>query len=67
MPIDKNPCFSCTKRNVGCHAACTEYKAWAGARDQARAEREKQMTRELGAYKNASITKHLRRKHQGGK
>ena len=67
MPIDKNPCRKCEKRNAECHAACMKYRDWSSANERARAERERQLTRELRAYRNASITKQIRRKWQGAK
>lgn len=25
---EKNPCYTCGERTVGCHVACEKYKSW---------------------------------------
>ena len=29
MKPNKDPCYQCTKRYVGCHSKCEEYRVWA--------------------------------------
>lgn len=29
----KPPCYECTKRSVGCHAKCKDYKVWRHDKD----------------------------------
>ena len=35
MDLQKSPCYVCTKRESGCHAACKEYAEWAKMKKEA--------------------------------
>ena len=40
--MKKRPCKNCTKRTVGCHISCKDYKLWRADLDRANAERAKE-------------------------
>lgn len=59
------PCRTCTKRQVGCHSTCPEYRAVKAAMDQKRAKAEiAKGIRDANEMHFAAVTKTLRKIHR---
>jgi len=56
-----NPCGNCTRRQLGCHGKCEDYKEWKSAMDEYNyaMKRHKHYDEEITKYE---IEGHLRRK-----
>ena len=57
--MEKNPCYKCKDRNVGCHSNCEKYQKWKKKSNKARDNRKK--NREYEAYLSDLKEKNRRR------
>jgi hypothetical protein len=46
----KNPCYDCQDREVGCHARCEKYIAWADERNRQNEEKMKEKERKTKTW-----------------
>lgn len=56
--MNKNPCFGCTKREVGCHSGCTDYHKWSEK------EQAKKAVIQAARSKQQLINSDVRYRHQ---
>lgn len=51
----RTPCYGCSKREMGCHAKCSEYKEWRAAYDEQKRLRQNKEIAEYATERKARL------------